>query len=490
MHRTSCEQSTAQNMATISIYDATISDLTAAMKAGTVTSEEIVQTFLDRIKAYDQKGPELNAIVYLNPQALEEARALDKEREGKGFGGPLHGIPILLKDNIDVAGWPTHGGCIALRGLVAERDAVVVSRLRAAGALLLGKTSMHELAAGTTTVSSDHGRTRNPYDPKRIPGGSSGGTAAAVAARFACVGLGTDTCGSIRLPAAHCALVGLRPTENRTPMRGVLPLCLTQDTVGAIARRAGDLAIVLDVIMNEPLQGQFSEKLLNRRKLDGIRLGRFVNLFSGENEDPEVAKLVNAALKQMSKRKAEIIDLDAPEIVALFDNSYEVLSGEMRNNINSYLSEHSTAPLKSLEELYETGRIHPEVEPVIKAATYKKVEVGGSYLRGIQARTRLHSALVSALNQANLQYLVYPTIVQTAVLVGEEHSVGNAFASANSGLPAITIPVGFTKAGLPVGMELLGRPDSDLDLVMMADWLGNLFGLAPLPRSSPSLAGK
>ncbi len=228
------------------LVEKSIAELQHAMAAGEVSSHELVAAYLARIDAYDKSGPKLNAMIALNPRALAEADALDKERAAKGPRGPLHGIPIVVKDNFETADMPTTGGSIALAGFEPKEDAFQVAKLRAAGAVILGKTNLHELAAGITSVSSMGGQTRNPYDPARNPGGSSGGTAAAVAANFAAAGMGSDTCGSIRIPSGHNSLVGLRGTLGLSSRAGVIPLSHTQDIGGPLARTVVDLATMLD----------------------------------------------------------------------------------------------------------------------------------------------------------------------------------------------------------------------------------------------------
>ncbi len=209
------------------VFEATIPELQSAMASGRVTSAELVDAYLARIDAYDRYGPNLNSILRLNPNARSEAESLDWERERLGPRSMLHGIPILLKDNYDTFDMPTSGGSVALAGFVPADDAFQVKRLREAGAIILGKTNLHELAMGITTISSLGGQTRNPYDLQRNPGGSSGGTGAAVAASFGAIGWGTDTCGSIRNPAAQNNLFGLRPTKGLSSIDGVMPLCHT-----------------------------------------------------------------------------------------------------------------------------------------------------------------------------------------------------------------------------------------------------------------------
>src|SRR5436190_1904470 len=212
---------------TFDVYEKSIVDLLAAQRIGTVTSHDLLQKYLDRIRAYDKDGPRLNAMIALNPRALDEADALDAERRAGRVRGPLHGIPIVIKDNYATAGMPTTAGTLALAGFETGRDAFMVNRLKDAGAVIVGKTNLHELAYGITSISSAGGQTRNPYDPARNPGGSSGGTGAAVAASFAAAGLGTDTCGSIRNPSANNNLVGLRGTPGLSSPRGLRPLSHT-----------------------------------------------------------------------------------------------------------------------------------------------------------------------------------------------------------------------------------------------------------------------
>src|SRR5204863_86554 len=216
------------------VVEKTIPELQEAMRAGTVTSAQLVDSYLARIEAYDRKGPRINAIIAINPKAREEAAALDREHAARGPRGPLHGIPLVIKDNIDLAGLPTTAGSLAFAALLPAGDAFQVKKLREAGAVILAKSNLQELASGYVTVSSLGGQTKNPYDLTRNPGGSSGGTGAAVAANLAAAGLGTDTCGSIRTPASHNALVGLRTTMGLASRGGVFPMSHSQDIAGPL----------------------------------------------------------------------------------------------------------------------------------------------------------------------------------------------------------------------------------------------------------------
>src|SRR5579864_6779859 len=290
------------------VTEKTIPELSAAMDAGTVTSRALVHAYLDRIQAYDQRGPALNAMIAINHAALDQAGALDRERAAGRRHGPLLGIPVVIKDNYDTADLPTTAGSVALEGSIAERDAFQVRRLRDAGAVIVGKTNLHEFARGITTVSSLGGQTRNPYDPTRNPGGSSGGTGAAVAASFAAAGLGTDTCGSIRYPAAHNSLVGLRPTMGLSSRSGIVPLAHSQDVGGPLARTVTDVAIILDATAgpdpDDPVTAQSAGHIppsyrasLDRDGLRGARLGVLLPLFGSEPEDLRAGSVVRAAIR-------------------------------------------------------------------------------------------------------------------------------------------------------------------------------------------------
>jgi len=460
------------------------------MEAGRVSAAGLVEAYRERISAYDGAGPALNAIALENPNAEAEARALDAERREQGPRGPLHGIPILLKDNVDVAGLPTSAGSRALEGMVAQRTATVAARLLAAGAVVLGKTNLHELAAGITSVGSAHGRVRNPYDPARNPGGSSGGTAAGVAASFAAIGIGTDTCGSIRIPAAHNGLFGLRPTHGLlTPLEGIVPLCLAQDTVGPLARTARDLAIGLDAICDPDGTPPAFERRLDARALEGRRIGRLGTLFGGEPADAEVAGIADAALRRLGKRGAEVVPVEIPELPALLDVMFTVIVGDVPGDLAAYLATNPTAPAMSLEAIVATGRLHAEVAPVLAAAASAPVKQSDAYAEALSNHARVRALLVERMKADRLDALAYPPVLQPAALLGEDQPGSNAHASANAGLPAISMPAGFTESGLPVGLELLGRPGADAELVAFAYAFEQAEGPRRPPASTPPLRG-
>src|SRR5215470_8412092 len=307
----------------------TIRQLQDAMARKEITAAELVQFYLDRIAKYDRQ---VNAVLWVSPRALDDARALDVERVRGRTRGPLHGIPILLKDNFETKDAPTTGGCLALQGLVPKDDAFQVKRLREAGAVLLGKVNLHELALGLTTVSSIGGQTRNPYDLTRAPGGSSGGSAVAAAMNFAAATLGTDTSGSIRIPSSHNNCVGLRPSLGLSSRAGIIPFGHTQDTGGPIARTVEDVALLLDATVGyDPADSSTAAgkgrvprtytAILKRDALKGARIGVVPELFearapSPDTNDREVAAVVERGLDDMKQQGATLVDVTIPDLAA------------------------------------------------------------------------------------------------------------------------------------------------------------------------------
>ena len=324
------------------LMEQSIETLQKAMSDKHVTSRQLVEMYLARIDAYDQRGPALNAIIAINPLARAAADALDAERAAKGPRGPLHGIPVLVKDNYETIEMPTTAGSIALATYHPQRDAFMVRRLKEAGAVILGKTTMHELAAGITTVGSGFGQTKNPYDLDRTPGGSSGGTGAAIAANFAVAGMGSDTCGSIRIPAGNNNLVGLRGTQGLSSRTGIVPLSSTQDIGGPLARSIPDLAIMLDATVGpDPADAQTRRPALDesdappRRSyraglsagaLKGARIGVVRGLFGTAPEDQEVTTIVNRALDALKKAGADVSDVVIPGMDDLLRDSSMITS--------------------------------------------------------------------------------------------------------------------------------------------------------------------
>jgi amidase len=479
------------------ITEKSIADLSRAMRDGTATARSITEAYLARIAAYDQKGPAINAMISLNPRALDEADALDRERAARGPRGPLHGIPIVVKDNFETIDLPTTAGSVALKGSMAGRDAFQVRKLREAGAVIVGKTNLHEFARGITTISSLGGQTRNPYDPTRNPGGSSGGTGAAIAANFAAAGLGSDTCGSIRYPAAENNLVGLRPTLGLTSRSGIIPLSHSQDIGGPIARTVSDLAVVLDATIGVDPEDSATTDARRRQPpsyaaalaagaLRGARLGIVVPYFGSTPDDAPVAVVVRAAVREMEAAGALAIEITDGEFPTEADG-VAIIRYEFKFDLDDYLRRTPAAPVRSLGEILEKRLVHPSLEQGFRRSNDIATLDSDEYRAIVARNARLRDALLKLLVDQQLTALVYPTLRRTSARIGEPQAGGNCAGSAATGLPAITVPAGFAADGLPVGVEFLGRPYSEVDLLNLAFAFESATHHRRLPERTPRL---
>lgn len=459
--------------------NASILEMQAAIGSGRFTARELVEFYLQRI---DDGDSLLNSVARINTAARDIAEELDRERVLKGIRGPLHGIPVLVKDNYETFDMPTSAGSRALEGFFPRRDAFLVQRLRDAGAIILGKTNMHEFAYGITTVGSAFGATRNPYDIQRNPGGSSGGTGAAIASNFAAVGMGSDTCGSIRIPASHNNLVGLRGTQGLSSRTGIIPLSHTQDIGGPLARSVMDLAVVLDVTVGfDPLDAQTADGFghipesyaagLNEGALRGARLGLLEDLLRIDPEDEEVALVVEQAANEMRALGASVERVRVDDLQSLIGtriDGFFVLIRDFKQDINAYLAANPQAGVGSLAEILERGDYHPAIEESLRASEAMDDESTSEYLEELGNRERLRQAITGLMAAKGLDALMYPTIRRKATPIGETQPGSNCRLAANSGLPAISVPAGFTPDGLPVGIELLGVAWSEAKLLNLA----------------------
>ncbi|HEX6163720.1 MAG TPA: amidase family protein [Vicinamibacterales bacterium] len=473
------------------VHEQSILDLQAAMQSGRVTSRGLVESYLARIQAYDQAGPRINSIVMINPRAREEADARDAERADKKVRGPLHGIPVLIKDNYDTADMPTSGGALALATLQPAVDAFQVKKLRDAGAVILGKTTMHELAAGITTISSMTGQTRNPYELFRVPGGSSGGTGAAIGASFAAAGMGSDTCGSIRIPAANQNLVGLRGTHGLSSRSGVMPLSSTQDIAGPLARTVTDLAIMLDATVGEDPSDAITKDSAGRIPksyrdsltadgLKGARIGVLRALWGTAPEDDEVAGIVRKALDGFKAQGAEVIDVTVPGLDDLLRDS-SVIADEFKFDLAAYLAKIPNAPVKSLGEILDRGLNHAELDATFRLRNQPEKKESEHYRQAMIKRRTLRAAVLATLEELRVDALAYPTLRRKPVLIGEVQGGTNCQLSATTGLPAIAMPAGFTNDGLPIALELLGGAWEEAKLLKYA----YAWEQATKPRRAP-----
>jgi amidase len=436
---------------------ADIESIHCAMREGRLTARQLVDDCVRRIRADQASAQSLHAILRLVPYSEHAADRADAYLMQTGtLLGPLHGIPVVVKDNIDVAGVPTSLGLRALAAALPPADAEVVARIRAAGGIILGKTNLATLARSSRdTVSEVLGRTSNPYGRDFTISGSSGGTAAAVAAGFATIGLGTDTGASIRGPCAHACLVGIRPTFASAPLRGIAPLYVTRDTVGPIARTVADAARLLGVLRNEPCLATPA------MDLHGIRLGVVSQLADAANTDPEVARLFQAALDELGNLGATLVvqsdlfDAESQEPIAVDRDRFpHDLDAFLRTRLPPH-------------DGFTAAMLMPPQQP--RGATspdhYDPAEAAA---RTEHLRTRVSEAL----RDHRLTALVYPTWSR-APLPLNAGRVANGDNSGSLapplGLPALTVPMGFTPGGLPAGIEFAGRPDSEATLISIAE---------------------
>ena len=469
----------AQTGESFDVVEKSITQLQAAMAAGQVTSEQLVSLYAARIKAYDQAGPTLNSVIFVNPRAAADARELDRERRERGPRGPLHGVPVLLKDNFDTADMPTTGGSLALVGVVPAQDAYQVRMLRRAGAVLLGKVNLHELALGLTSVSSYGGQTLNPYDRSRAPGGSSGGSGVATAACFAAFTLGTDTSGSIRIPSSHNSIVGLRPSLGVSSRAGIIPFGHTQDTGGPMARTVEDIALILDATSGydaaDPSTAASSGRLprtyvssLKTGALKRARIGVLTEFFGTASEDGEVAAVVRRAIDEMKMLGATALDVAVPDLAKLVAAA-NLLTQELKFYLGAYLK-NAGGHASSVEDLLESGLHSTSLQGILDIAngTADDYLSGDDYQARLAARDTLGTAVVAMMDANRLDAIVYPTIRRIAPVIGGAQAGSNAALSANTGFPAISVPAGFTSGGFPVGIELIGRPFAEPTLLALA----------------------
>ena len=493
------------------LLEATIEDVHAAFQSGVLTCADLVDGYLSRIEAYDTQGPALNAIQLVNPRAREEARALDEAYASNGLTGPLHCVPVLLKDQVETADMPTTYGSAVFAGFMSGRDATIVTRMKDAGAIILAKTNMGEYAFGF--VGSAFGMVRNAYDPTRLPSGSSAGTGAAVAANFGLVGIGEDTGGSIRGPAAVHSLVGLRPTTPLVSRYGMMPANPTQDTLGPMTRSVADTAILLDVLAgydaNDPVTAESVGEvpasyraLLRDNGLEGARIG-VIRESMDPRTDPEsddyaqVRAIIDRALDDMRALGAEIVDAVDIPLIDLVDSTYASNSFETEEATNDYLGGLPNAPVSSLKEIVLTGLVVPS-----RAATLMNV-VGKStsdvgYLDIMSTKERIRVAVLAAMADAGLDALVHATFDHQTTRIpddaltsaGSDEGYGrgnNRRLSPLIGFPAITVPAGFTADGLPVGIEFLGREFDEGALLRFAYAYEKATERRRPPETTPAL---
>lgn len=508
---------------TFDLQTATIADIQAALAAEALTSEELVQLYLNRIEAYDDAGPAINALITVNPDALETAIALDAMRAQGDLMGPLHGIPIILKDNYDTADLPTTAGSDVLAESVPPDDAFVVQRLREAGAIILGKANMSEFAAsyGRLGYSSLGGLTLNPYNLGRDASGSSSGTAAAIAANFALLGTGSDTAGSIRGPSAVTGLVGIKPTMGLVSRDGIVPLALSFDVAGPMARTVTDAAIALGVMAgpdpadprtleSEPFVVDDYTQFLDADALEGARMGLITDFLGG---NPEVDAQTMMAAEQLEALGATVVEVDLPEAL---ENPWSYMGpswdNEFKPQIEAYLATLADPFPKTLGELIEASMepaIADSATPVnpgrlesfqMMEETAGLADTGFLYALS-NGLPIVRATLLDVMATADVEALIYPTMACPASPIytvesdpsyvceaGDPYSAG--YLANIAGFPDITVPMGMTAAGLPIGLSFMAEAYSEPKLLGFAYAYEQAAQVYQPPATTPPLPGE
>jgi amidase len=488
------------------LSEATIADLHDQIQRGALSSESITAWYLDRIRRIDQAGPTLRSVIEINPDALTIARALDEEWQRSGPRGPLHGIPVLLKANIDTADrMKTSAGSLALIGHIPPQDAFVVQRLRDAGAVILGKANLSEWANFRSTRSSSGwssagGQTGNAYDPARSPCGSSSGSAVAVAANLTTVAVGTETDGSVVCPSGINGIVGIKPTLGLVSRTGIIPIAHSQDTAGPMARTVRDAALLLSAMVGRDpadtitadapaIVPDFAASLA-ADGLAGRRIGVIRNYW-GAGEQPDVDRVLEASIDSLREAGAVIVDDIELDTEGAGDFEYTVLLYEFKHDIAVYL-ERSNAPFKTLTELIAFNEANADrVMPVFDQDIFLAAEEKGSlaaeeYLEAVRESKRIMtSALDQALADNALDALIAPTNGPAWMIDhinGDTFSTSSSSYAAVSGYPNVTVPAGFARS-VPIGLSFIGAPFSEQTLIEIA----YAFEQATQQRRAPPL---
>ena len=486
------------------IMEATIEGVHNAMKNGEVTAKELVEYYIKRIEAYDQQGPAINSVIKINPKALEEAEALDEKLKGGVFVGPLHGIPVLLKDNVDTSDLETTAGSLSLEGVIPPDDAFITKRFLEAGAIILAKVNLHEFAVWGETASSILGQTLNPYDLTRTPGGSSGGTGAGIAANFGMVGIGTDTINSLRSPGSANCVIGFRPTLGLVSRDGVVPYSLTQDTAGPITRTIEDAARVLDVISGyDPADGATAWSIgkkpssyiasLKKDGLKGKRIGVLRSFFGKEEIHQEVNAAVSNSLEAMKNNGAILVDIEEEINSDKLVKEVSVHLYDLKRDLTTYLQElGELAKVHSLDDVIASGKYHKGIEENIKTASKLDTDTP-EYNERLVKRDKLRNLIVEIFAKYNLDAMVYPHQKRPVVKVGESQVERNGVIGSVTGFPACSIPAGFTKPtetapiGVPVGIEFLAREWDEATLIEILYGFEQATKFRKPPVSVPAL---
>ena len=473
------------------------------MAEGKLTSRDLTQAYLDRIAAVDDAGPALNAVIELNPRALADAEALDAERKAGTIRGPLHGLPVLIKDNIDVAGLVNSAGSLAMAEHRPKQDAFLVTRLRGAGAVILGKTNLSEWANfrsnnSSSGWSSRGGQTKNPYALDRNPCGSSSGTGTAVAASLAAFGVGTETDGSIICPSAVNGLVGLKPTVGLVSRRGIIPISVSQDTAGPMARTVADAALLLNALAaldaadpaGPAATGKIAADYTTYLRADALKGKRFGVMRQAMGFHPDVDAAMEKSIAALKAGGAVVVDVKVPTYQKWGDPEFELLLYEFKDGLNAYLKS-AGSPQASLKALIDWNTAHATtVMPFFGQETFEKAEKKGpltdaAYLKARDAARRLagKEGLLAALEKDTLDAVIAPSTSPawlTDRVLGDHFTGAGYGIAAVAGTPSLTVPMGESH-GLPLGLTFMGRAYAEGELISF----GYAFEQATKARKAP-----
>lgn len=503
------KETTEMGIERFELEELTIARLHEAVQRGLVTFQQVTQMYLDRIEQYDKKGANINAIVTINPNALDDAKGCDRLYQKTGtWSGPLHGVPVLVKDQAQTAGLRTTFGSAQFAEYVPQSDATIVKKLRQAGAIILAKTAMPDFAAAWFSFSSMTGETKNPYALDRDPGGSSSGTAAAVTANFGLVGIGEDTGGSIRVPASFTGLYGLRVTTGTISRNGLSPLVHFQDTPGPMARTARDLALLLAVLVGYDPSDPFTTAALYQNpnelanlqapsSLRGRRIGVLREVFgSADNAECDpVNQKIEQVLEVLRSEGAEIIDPVSIPHLQDHIGATAMYAIQSKFDLNRFFNTHADVPVTTFNDLYAMGQFHPMLDLFHDIARGPlDVEDEPRYYQMRFSQIQFKQVVMDTLARDHLDALAFPD-VQILPPKHEELYAGkwttmtfptNTLIASQTSLPAISVPTGLTPAGLPVGIEFLGKEFDEKTLLELA----LAFEKAVHPRVKPSILKK
>jgi amidase len=498
---------TQASAAEFDLTTATIEDVNAAFDAGALTSEKLTQLYLNRIEAYDKKGPKINSVITLNPQALQTARALDAERRATGPRSKLHGVPVVLKDLYDTKDMPTTGGFLPMKNSQPMYDATVVARLRDAGALILAKVNMSDWfgVAKPGDQSTVLGRTLNPYNLDLTPGGSSGGTGAALAAVFSQIGLGSETGVSIRNPTANNSIVGLAPSRGLIPRAGQIMTSFTQERCGPMGRSVYDVAAMTDVVAGFDAEDMMTvaspgktpttsyTTFLHKDGLRGARIGVFRDLFRKGPKHAEGVALIDAAIAQMKQAGAVIIDPVSTGI-----DLFPLLEDTRTNYYEAQFSYDlyfrrlgPNAPIKNMDELLAKGGDLVKPSIVKGYREFNSLMHHPDFLARRDTQEMLQTLVVELMDKYRLDALVHPFKSLPPEAHTERMDEKDNPLSSVAGLPAVLVPAGYTKKeNGPIAMEILGRPFSEATLFKIAYAYEQLSKHRKTPSTVPALPGE